>query len=213
MNIKDIFCFGFPIGWDELGVIATVAAVIIALVANKKATQQLNSALKMQEQSKNVELLDRRMSMIETIISGNEISQISLQVLFNKEIDNQYQSWKNHLKERTCAEHEMQMFCSESSTWYLDNNTHRTVQNAIIDFERQIGMKDCTEEVHDAFIKFCDEHEIVHGHNEDGELITLNYLEIKECLDKESESEKKEKELTINLMKEFVSKSIQKIDS
>ena len=46
--IEMIIKITFPIGWDELGVIATVSAVIVALVANKKASEQLKSALEMQ---------------------------------------------------------------------------------------------------------------------------------------------------------------------
>ena len=45
MCVTDIVKFDFPIGWNELGVIATVLAVIVALYSNRKATKQLKSAL------------------------------------------------------------------------------------------------------------------------------------------------------------------------
>lgn len=100
--IEMIIKITFPIGWDELGVIATVSAVIVALVANKKASEQLKSALEMQEQSKNVSLLDKRVELAEAIQSGKSVSELTLQVLFNDEIVNHYKAWKKHLAERLC---------------------------------------------------------------------------------------------------------------
>lgn len=89
-----IFKFTLPIGWDELGVIATVLAVIVALYANRKATQELKSALKMQEQSKNVSLLDKRIELAEKIQTGKSVSELTLQVLFNDEIFKHYNAVK-----------------------------------------------------------------------------------------------------------------------
>ena len=43
MCIKDIICFQLPIGWDEIGVIATVLAVVVALAANRKSSKQIMS--------------------------------------------------------------------------------------------------------------------------------------------------------------------------
>lgn len=90
-----IFDFSLPIGWDEIGVIATVAAVIVALAANRKAAKQLESALKMQEQSKNVGLIDKRIFLIEEIRMGREVSELSMQILFDEEIAKSYQKLKS----------------------------------------------------------------------------------------------------------------------
>lgn len=89
----NLFCFTLPIGWDELGVIATVAAVVVALRANCKATTQLKSALKMQEQSKNVELMDKRLAIAEEIQREKRVPELTLKVLFDNEIFEQYQKW------------------------------------------------------------------------------------------------------------------------
>lgn len=58
-----IFNFTLPIGWNEVGVIATAVAVIVALFANRGAKKQLASALKIQEQSKNVSLFEQRIKV------------------------------------------------------------------------------------------------------------------------------------------------------
>ena len=89
-----VFDFSLPIGWNELSAIATSVAVIVALWANCQARKQLKSALKMQEQSKNVELMDKRIAMAESIQKGYEISEMSLKILFDDEIVNCYQKWQ-----------------------------------------------------------------------------------------------------------------------
>ncbi len=65
-----------------LSAAGTIAAVIVALFANKKATKQLTVALKMQEQNKNVELYQARKSCIEKIHdlvgSNNEVLDVKL---------------------------------------------------------------------------------------------------------------------------------------
>ena len=63
---------------DILGTIATVAAVFVAIVANCKSNQSLKYSLKMQEQAKNVDLFDRRISII-TDIQETSLSNILYQ--------------------------------------------------------------------------------------------------------------------------------------
>jgi hypothetical protein len=108
--IGKILNLTFPIEWNELGVIATVLAVIVALVANKKATQQLKSALEMQEQSKNVDLFVRRIELAEIIKSGKPVSEITLKVLFDDEIFKQYQNWRNCLLNVNCLQDELNKY-------------------------------------------------------------------------------------------------------
>jgi len=213
MSICDILYFKLPIGWDELGAIATSAAVIVALAANRKATKQLRSALKMQEQSKNVELLDRRVDMAEKIQLNNTVPELTLQLLFDEEILKHYQMWRTHITEKVYAENDLQNFISESSTLSLEGKDEETVFSRIREYEYQMSMYDCPQHVHDEYEKFCNTHEIRQGYGIDGEPITSNYLAIKNRLYKAVEEAKKEQETTIRLMKEFISKSIQSIDT
>lgn len=90
------FHFSLPIGWNELGVIATVAAVFVALFANRKASKQLKSALDIQEQSKNISLVDKRIALTEEIEMDSEISELAIQILFDEEIVQSYQRLKTY---------------------------------------------------------------------------------------------------------------------
>lgn len=106
MCVTDIVNFDLPIGWDELGVIATVLAVIVALYSNRKATKQLKSALEIQEQSKNVGLLDKRIELTEKIRSNKSVPEWTLRVLFdnNADIVGHYTAWQNYLSEAKQAQ-------------------------------------------------------------------------------------------------------------
>lgn len=109
MCVADIVKFDFPIGWNELGVIATVLAVIVALYSNRKATKQLKSALEMQEQSKNVGLLDKRIELAEKIRCNKSVPEWTLRVLFdnNSDIVGHYTAWQNYLSEVKQAQDEI----------------------------------------------------------------------------------------------------------
>lgn len=53
MNLLTKICQSIcSLGWNEIGTIATVAAVIVALVANYKSSKAIKMSLKIQEQSK-----------------------------------------------------------------------------------------------------------------------------------------------------------------
>lgn len=88
------FNFSLPIGWQELSAIATALAVILALWSNHKTTQQMYDALRMQEQSKNLELFDKRVNVIRTLEIGKEPSALEVQLLFNQNIVDSYTKWK-----------------------------------------------------------------------------------------------------------------------
>lgn len=92
--ITKIVSFTCPIGWNELGVIATVVAVVVALAANKSARKQLVKALEMQEQSKNVGLLEQRIKVVDSIQEDDLISETTVKLLFDESILNCYQKLK-----------------------------------------------------------------------------------------------------------------------
>lgn len=145
--IEMIIKITFPIGWDELGVIATVSAVIVALVANKKASEQLKSALEMQEQSKNVSLLDKRVELAEAIQSGKSVSELTLQVLFNDEIVNHYRAWKNHLTKKVYADHDLDRFYAEVKESDGEGGFNTDVKNTLEKYMADMSRPDCPEQV------------------------------------------------------------------
>lgn len=209
--IGNILKFTLPIGWDEVGVIATVLAVIVALFANKKATEELKSALKMQEQSKNVSLLDKRIELAEKIQSGKSISALTLQVLFNDEIVKHYKAWQNHLSEKTYAEHDLEIFFELSRVSDGAGGCTNDVWHIIRKFEADMSRSDCPQETVDEYMAFCAENVVWQKTGENEELTPYNHAEISERIGKATINAKGEQTLTLQLIEKFITDSIEQI--
>ena len=89
-----MFQFALPIGWQELSAIATTIAVVVALWANRKTTVQMKDTLRAQEQSKNIELFDKRVKIIHNIETDQEVSDLEVQLLFSDQIVAVYREFK-----------------------------------------------------------------------------------------------------------------------
>lgn len=200
MCIENILKFTLPIGWDEVGVIATALAVIVALYANRKATQQLKSALEMQEQSKNVGLLDKRIELAEKIQSGKSVSELTLQVLFNDEIFKDYKDWQNHLSEKVYAEHDLEMFFHLSMTPDGEGGYTDCVQKTIYKYMTAMSKDDCPQQTIDEYKVFCNQHTFWERIGETGEQIPYNHAEISDRIAKAISGAKKEQEFTLQLV-------------
>ena len=211
--IEMIIKITFPIGWDELGVIATVSAVIVALVANKKASEQLKSALEMQEQSKNVSLLDKRVELAEAIQSGKSVSELTLQVLFNDEIVNHYKAWKKHLAERDYANHDLNRFYAEVKESDGEGGFNADVKNILEKYMADMSRPDCPEQVINDYEEYCKKHIAYLPDGETGASVPYNHSEITTQIGKATKSAKEEHTLTLQLVKTYISKSIQPIST
>lgn len=211
--IEMIIKITFPIGWDELGVIATVSAVIVALVANKKSTEQLKSALEMQEQSKNVSLLDKRVELAEAIQHGKPISELTLQVLFNDEIVNHYKVWKNHLREKVYADHDLDRFFAKVKEPDGEGGFNADVKTTLEKYMADMSKPDCPQTIIDDYEEYCSKHVVYFPDGETGTPIPYNHSEITARIGKAIESAKKEQELTLQLVEKFISDSIKQIDT
>lgn len=207
MCIEHIFFFKFPIGWDELGVIATVLAVGVALYANRKATKQLKSALKMQEQSKNVGLYKERIELMQAIQSTENVFEPSLKILFNGEIYNHYKVWKNHLSEKESAEQDEQLFFLEN----MDATYKNDVQDTIERYKAAMSRPDCPQQIIDEYIAYCDSHITWLKTGESEEMIPYNHAEISNRISEAISNAKKEQDLTLRLIEKFIADSIREI--
>ena len=201
--IEMVFRITFPIGWDELGVIATVSAVVVALVANRKASEQLKSALEMQEQSKNVSLLDKRVELAEALQYGRSVSMLTLQVLFNDEIVKHYTAWQNHNTEETHAVNDLDIF--------LLYGADDSVRKAIEQYEADMSRPDCPRQVYDEYEAFCKDNVVWQKAGENNELTPYNHSEIKGRIAKAQNEAKQEKDLTLKLIEKFIADSIRSI--
>lgn len=209
--IETIFKITFPIGWEELGVIATVFAVVVALAANKKASEQLKSALEMQEQSKNVELLEKRVDLAEAIQSKKSVSELTLQVLFNKEILEHYRAWKNHLTEKVYAEHDLERYYNEVKEPDEEGGFKSDVENTLERYIADMSRPDCPKEICDEYEKYCSEHTVYLPDGETGVSTPYNHSEIETRIGNAIENAKNEYELTLQLIEKFISNSIRPI--
>jgi len=202
-----LFSFSFPIGWNELGVIATTATVIVALYANRKATKQLKSALDMQEQSKNIELFDKRVSLTEAIGQGNPVSDMSLSLLFDEKIYTQYQKIHDLQVQRKNAEQDKKDF------FYLIETTPE-VKEKIEKYEEIMSHPDCPTEVFEEFKEYCKSQEISYSITRlNDDIKTYNYSEISFRIDTLSSSIKSMQESLTSLMKKLISESIKPLSS
>lgn len=209
--IKSTFSFSLPIGWNELGVIATVLAVIVALYANRKATKQLKSALEIQEQSKNIGLFEQRIELAQKIQSGYTVSELALHVLFSEEIVKHYKAWRNCITEKLYAEHDLETFFSACRAEDLEGGYINTVQETIEKYELDMSRDGCSPQVAKEYETYCNEHTIWEKTGENGESTAYNYLEISKRLAKAVDGGKKEKEITVQLVEKFISDSIKSI--
>jgi len=207
-TLQSVLNLTLPIGWDELGVIATAFAVVVALVANRKATKELNSALEMQEQSKNVGLLDRRIELAENIQAGKPVSVLTLQVLFSNEILTHYIAWQTHLSELKQAENDMNLFFFAGRVEDDEGGYANSVRDTIHKYESDMSRPDCPQEIVNEYETYCNEHIMWIKTGETLELMPFNHSEISGRIATATESAKKEQELTLDLIKKYTSDSI-----
>jgi hypothetical protein len=177
--LMNIFSFSLPIGWNELAACATTVAVIVALFANHKSTKQLKYALKMQEQSKNIELFEKRVTLTESIIKGESISSMALRILFTDEINAQYQKICDLEVLYKDAQYDAIVFFEAMQITDADGYTHNSVKGKIEEYESVMSRPDCPESIFKQFKQYCDENEIFFsatGYSDDRK--TYNYSEI-----------------------------------
>lgn len=85
-----------PLTWSDVinifMVVLTAITIIIAIVGNFYNRKQLKISLSMHEQSKNIDLFDRRLNLMNKIINSNgsnlvnSINFVEIELLFNKNI-------------------------------------------------------------------------------------------------------------------------------
>lgn len=74
---------------DAISSVATVAAVIVAFLANRKSNEQLQKTIEMHEQSKNISLFEKRVTLFDAMLNREAVptlSVIEIEILFNDEI-------------------------------------------------------------------------------------------------------------------------------
>lgn len=206
---KYIF-FTYPFGWEELGVVATVAAVIVALFSNHSAKKQLIAALKMQEQSKNVSLLEERLKVAEAIRTGEAVSVISVKVLYNEEIVKDFQ-------ELQVLEGEYNEAASDELVFFdaLKETDSTDVEKKIKEYtENYLERPDCTEAIWEQFWNYCNQHTSFWSHTGfSDDRKEYNYYEIYTKMVEIHKRIAEKRKSIVSKMEEFLSESIKQVDS
>lgn len=210
------FDFSVPITWaDIINFISTVVAfvaVIVAIVANCKAKESLEYSLKMQEQSKNVDLFEKRVAIIEALKEEKLISEISLKLLFENSVFEEYKKLQKIREEKKSAEHDMRVYelcvqVSDGVGGYL---------NPIEDIralEYKIEHYGETEENKKEFEELCEKHQITYSEFGEPERSKIyNYIDLSRKIgDKNLEAENQLKKLLEKMEKE-IAESISSLD-
>lgn len=208
----DIFKFDFPIGWDELGAIFTslgavftFLAVIVALFANHNSGKQLKKALQMHEQSKNTELFDQRVALLEDVKKNVTISYTKLRLLFDdKTVSAMDEYTKSHNIVRNYKD-------EKEFYWFLFNNQYNRDPKRDNSkrklFEYENDFKKLNDKQKADFKSLCDSYTVcVFGEN--GVERTINYYYIAENLIKARAADEANKKVLIKQMEQYISDSI-----
>jgi len=90
-----------PFGWDEIGIlcsiigtVATIIAVCVAIRANKQTAESLRYSLRMQEQSKNLNLYESRMRVLLNITFDSVSKERFYRIL--AEVDDSFKPLQDH---------------------------------------------------------------------------------------------------------------------
>ena len=96
------FDLTIPITWEGIiNIVATIVAfgaVIFAIVANCYSNKSLKFSIKIQEQSKNVELYEKRLKLYNDIKLDKPIPEIEINLLFDKDISQYHLSVQNYAR-------------------------------------------------------------------------------------------------------------------
>lgn len=212
--VGKIVDLAFPIGWSEIGVIATALAVIVALFANRSAKKQLTNALKMQEQSKNVSLLELRTKAIDAICEGLPVSNSSMKALFNENIYAVYEALCEAKNRYQVAKSDEDTFFEAVSSESDITPSKENIKDRIQEYEMFIDRPDCPQKIKDDYVEYCGKNEewwSITGLSDDRRM--YNHAEIRDRMIKSRQDIEKYTEQLVELMEKFVASSIAPIDT
>lgn len=196
---------------DILGTIATVVAVIVAIVANCKANQSLKYSLKMQEQSKNIDLFEKRLAVIDEIEKNTKTSKLHLGLLFNSAIASEYNKMLELGDEYAAAYHDLNVY-SDAIEVMDGEGGYTSPMAELEDAERILDELGYPVDKVKSFEALCVKYQI--SYSESGEtkdIKVYNYKELSEKIASTTRLFDEQKKVLIDLMQCFVKESISPI--
>lgn len=214
MNLLTKICQSIcSLGWNEIGTIATVAAVIVALVANNKSSKAIKMSLKIQEQSKNIDLYDKRFALYEDVKNNKNVSDVSVKLLFDKKIVKSYDEMILYRKKQREFHYDKRHAENFAKDIVREQNLD-DFNSKIKEFKSKMSNPECPDSVFDEYRTYCDKFEVEHSFSgKDEDLKVYNYYKCEEQEDKYKElADEKQKEL-LELIAKFIKESISPIDA
>lgn len=145
---------------EAISAIATLAAVIVALSANKKSNEQLKKAIEMHEQSKNISLFEKRLSLLNAILNSGTVSTVSpdeVELLFNDEIKKLFKVKLRFLqKEEDIKFNITNYFDALAQSGTIEGNAQSVRQS----FVEQEMLAEEHEEYKSQYLQFCKKYEL-----------------------------------------------------
>ena len=210
------FDLTIPITWEGIiNIVATIVAfgaVIVAIVANWYSNKSLKFSIKIQEQSKNVELYEKRLKLYNDIKLDKPIPEIEINLLFDKDISCHYKKMKSYrkkyisyIRDKLMAEDLAEKTICELG---FDDNFSDTIDN----FKRDMSQPDCPQNVFDDYEQYCKKYEVVFsvsGQKEDEKIYNYSSCEKNEQKYKELSDDTKKQ--LLDMIESFIKKSISPI--
>lgn len=198
---------------DILGAIATVAAVVVALFANRNANKQLKAALQIQEQSKNVDLFDRRVELVQQIEHDELIYKPALVALFTSDIVSIFDAMQNTLTARKTAEHDLKVYYDKTRTADGEGG-FVSIKEEIEDRLSELTRHNFSVDMEQEFVDFCNSKSIYYSETtQDEDYKKYNYIEIQDRIDTFQTKYESQKRILLEAMHDFISKSIKPLDA
>ena len=209
-----IFDFSLPIGWSELSAIATTAAVVIALYSNRKTTKQMKITIQTQEQAKNVELAEKRIDVLNSVLQETDISDLTLRILFDWEIYECYLRWREAVRDENRARADRDTFFELWEIYEEEKKKNEHVKERMEEYKQKMAELDYPDEIEREYEQYCTEHKISAFLSKDtGEVKEYDYLEIEEEIEAFESKRRTEKKQLLSLMEAYIKRSIEAIDA
>ena len=204
-----IFDCTVPITWAD---IINFISTFLALIAVVVAVISIKVSFKIQEQSKNVDLYEKRLALIEELKNGNPISEISLRLLYKKSIFEEYEKLKKKIEEKKNAEHDLYIYEQNAKMTDEAGGFFNPLEE-IREKEAKIELYGETDESKKEFEELCQKHQITFsefGEPENSKV--YNYIDLSKKIGKKNlEAENQLKKL-LKKMEEEIAKSISSLD-
>ena len=205
---------------DVLSSIAMVATVIVALYANRQSNNQLKSALQMQEQSKNIELYEKRLEIIKIIyqlkigigIETIQMLPIKIRILYNNDekIMEKFEKLKEYCIDVDIAKEDKKRFISATNK--PDGiGGYDTLKDEIEKFETKLDRNNYDVTAEEPFKKFCVDHICQITNPETNTAETVNYYDIHSRLEESYIGYFDTQRELIELMEQFINNGLQPI--